>query len=72
MPKLSPITQTMLTILKTEYPKAVRYCDLYRQALPNTSMIDQIDRNGGGRLKCLVKRGVVKTVVEGYYVWVPQ
>lgn len=69
---LSPITQTMLNILKTEYPKAVRYCDLFRQALPKATMTDQIDKNGGNRLKTLAKRGEVKTVVQGYWVWVPQ
>jgi len=67
----SAITAKILVQLQTAYPRAVSYSDLYRNALPITTHTSQIDKNGGTRLRTLIKNGQVKRVVEGYYVWIP-
>lgn len=67
----SKITNKMVTVLKTAYPRAVCYADLYRQVLPTATHTDQIDKSGGARLKTLVRSGQAKRVVEGFYCWVP-
>lgn len=65
-------TETMESLLKGVYPRALSYAELFHPILNGVKAVNRANTHSGTPLRTLVKQGKAKRITDGFYCWIPQ
>ena len=70
--EMNRVREGMLQMLNTAFPKALSYMDMYKRLYPGYKPDALLSKQGSRVLKELMKKGLIKQLMRGYYQAIPQ
>ena len=70
--EMNRVREGMLTMLRNALGKALRSMVMYKALYPNLKYDAMLSKQGGKVLKELIKKGLIKQLLRGYYQIIPQ